>query len=452
MRNAMHFATALAFIGLCSGAALAQNATHGWVQYDVNGKAQARVVIDAGDACPKITFDNGASDMALRSTTAPDGFDMIRVCEGFVDSTMVNISAGGVPLPTPTGDPQKVAVLGDTGCRVNYGTVQNCTGKGSTPKWDYEGVANNTADQSPDLLIHVGDMHYRENGYGKCGPNAGCLDKNIGKTWASWKADFFDPSVKLLSTAAMIPVRGNHEDCSRAWRGWFFLLDPEPIELTGVWPDGCPGSPGIPVDQGGNDWNYTAPYAVAFDYFQVIVMDTSRIDRDTSSHPDPKMVTQYTGEFTKIEKIAMNADPLPSWLVTHRPFWAVASWGTDSAGMTDLTLQHALAASKEQALPQQVKVTMAGHIHLAQQLSFPDARPKQFVFGNGGTKRDPALGSASELHTNTIQTLNRLGADVDSFFWSYDFSYGIITAGASTWDVMFKNKDGDKLHASSFSR
>ncbi|MFT6023187.1 MAG: hypothetical protein ACI9PY_001300 [Ascidiaceihabitans sp.] len=439
---------AVAWAGISSSAAIAQTATHGWVQYTFDSKAQARVVIAATETCPQIMHDTGKVDMILRSKNAPTGFDKIRVCEGDVDATMMNMSAGGISLPTPKADPKKIAVLGDTGCRVAYGTVQNCTGNGTGPKWDYVDVANSAAGQSPDLLIHVGDMHYREESYGKCGPTKGCLQKNIGLTWSSWQADFFDPSAKLLSAAAMIPVRGNHEDCSRAWRGWFFLLDPEPIELANdIWPDQCPTA-----DLAGQNWNYTAPYPVKFDNLQVIVMDTSRIDHDTRRYPDGAMVAQYTGEFTHIEKIAQDAGTLSSWLVTHRPFWAVASWGTDSAGPTDLTLQAALKASKEGALPAQVKATMAGHIHLAQQVNFPDARPKQFVFGNGGTKRDPALGTASGLSAQTITALRRIGADKDSFFWSYDFSYGIITAGASTWDVAFKDKAGADLHQTTFSR
>ncbi|MDG1472277.1 MAG: metallophosphoesterase [Ascidiaceihabitans sp.] len=290
---------AFALTGLGSAGATAQ---HAWVQYDGLGKAQARVIVPKGangaTMCPDLTHDAGTVSLTLRSDVAPANFDEIRVCVGAVDASMANMTVAGISLPTPTTSPQKVAVVGDTGCRVKGGDVQDCDGAKAAkatpqatdtsgdltlvrPPWDYVGLANATAAQSPDLLIHVGDMHYREYGY--CGTK--CDQRTVGYSWISWQADYFAPSKNLFAAAPMIPVRGNHEDCSRAWNGWFYLLDPNPIELTGDWPTTCPGTlgqngqPNTPVDAGGNDWNYTLPYPVVFDDFQVIVMDTSRIDR-----------------------------------------------------------------------------------------------------------------------------------------------------------------------------
>ncbi|MEP3918426.1 metallophosphoesterase [Ascidiaceihabitans sp.] len=450
---------ALTAFGLMATQASAEfkgNIYAGWVQYTGDGTAQARVVIDtdpanpAGTKCPDIRHGNTKTPMTLRSGFAPLGFEGVRVCVAPVDSTMVGMFVPpALRLPTPSTDPQKIAVLGDTGCRVAYGIVQNCAGDGQGKAWDYEAVADRAAQDAPDLFIHVGDMHYRETG--TC--DEGCHQSNIGYSWASWKADFFDPSATVFQTAPLIPVRGNHEDCTRAWKGWFYLLDPNPIETTS-WPASCPGKNGAPLDAGGNDWSYTLPYPVPFDSFQVIVMDTARIDNDYGSRPDQGAVDQYKVEFSSIELIAEQA-AVPSWLVTHRPFWAIASYGSEAApkaSPTDQTLQVALAQSVQKALPSQIKLTMAGHIHLAQQLSFSDGRPSQFVFGNSGTKRDPELGTGGVLHSNAKRALGRLGANINDFFWSYHFSYGLITPGSGVWDVSFHDAAGQKMHSTSVAQ
>jgi hypothetical protein len=469
---------AVAWAGISSVGAVAQTANHAWVQYDGLGVAQARVVVakaaNGTTICPSITHDNGMLPMTLRSDVAPNGFDAIRVCVGAVDPSMTNMTVVGLSLPTPVASPKRIAVIGDTGCRVKGSDVQDCDGlkPASTikksddgtriipverPPWDYVGLADATAAADPDLLIHVGDMHYRE--YGRC--HAKCDQATVGYSWISWEADYFAPSKTLFAAAAMIPVRGNHEDCSRAWNGWFYLLDPHPIDLAGDWPAQCPGTVSqggtvrTPLDAAGNDWNYTLPYPVVFDDFQVIVMDTSRIDRDTYFMPDPVMVKQYTAEFSGIELIAQGAGTVPSWLVTHRPFRAVASWGpagSPSFGTTDKTLHLALAASVQKELPPQIKMTMAGHIHLAQQIELDGGRPPQLVFGNGGTSRDPNLKLADgSLHPQVANSIIDLGGNPKTFFTSFDFSFGLITPTTGAWNVDFHNKAGAVIHSSTIA-
>lgn len=447
----------LAVFGLGASGAMAQTVKHAWVQYDGMGQPQARVVVDTvkggTTTCPAISHDNGSVTLSLRSDFAPGHFNEIRVCFGAVDARMSNMKVGGFSLPTPSTAPQKIAVVGDTGCRVKGGDVQDCDGlaqaatptagsKKPRPAWDYIGLANATAAVSPDLLIHVGDMHYRESGY--CGTN--CDQATVGYSWVSWEADYFAPSKALFAAAPIIAVRGNHEDCTRAWAGWFYLLDPHPIAVKS-WPVSCPGFQGAPVDSEGDDWSYTLPYPVTFDNFQVIVMDSSRIDDDYTKFPDPATVKQYAVEFSGVELFAQGAS-VPSWLVTHRPFWAVASYGSDlhpKASKTDLTLQKALAQSVQKTLPSEIKMVMAGHIHLAQALKFPDHRPMQFVFGNSGTKRDPALGDASGLYGKTLRALSGLGVAQTDFYWSYDFDFGMITPSASDWAVTFNDKAGNVM-------
>ena len=48
----------------------------------------------------------------------------------------------------------------------------------------------------------------------------------IPDVWSAWRDDFFVPASRLMKTAPWLFVRGNHELCSRAGPGWFYLLDP----------------------------------------------------------------------------------------------------------------------------------------------------------------------------------------------------------------------------------
>jgi hypothetical protein len=104
--------------------------------------------------------------------------------------------------------------------------------------------------RSPDLVIHVGDYHYRED---PCPlGNAGCAGSPWGYGWDVWDADFFTPGAPLLAAAPWIVIRGNHEACGRAGQGWYRFLDPRPLAPLGT------------CDDPANDEtaDYTATYAV----------------------------------------------------------------------------------------------------------------------------------------------------------------------------------------------
>ncbi|WP_316301527.1 metallophosphoesterase [Aliisedimentitalea sp. MJ-SS2] len=430
-------------VGILCGLALATGAAgasdqaasvqYAWVQHGGPSGAVVRA-ISTSKTCPQLNHDGEVSKMHLRMDAPPHGFEGIYVCEAGIAQTAQGLSIGPVALPPPAKVLDRVAVIGDTGCRVNYGEVQNCTGDGNGPAWDYQGIADAAAKSKPDVVIHVGDMHYREH-TSACGQS--CKHENIGFNWHSWEADFFHPSKTLMQAAPWIMVRGNHEDCGRAWRGWFYFLDPNPMSRS-TWPLDCPAA-----SEGEKSWFYTDPYSLEFDGVRVIVMDSSYIADDYHT-PDPATVAQYASEFGMVEDMA-GQDAKPSWLVTHRPFWAVASWGTSNAGPTDATLQAALAASTQGKLPDNVKVTLAGHIHLMQSLSFADGRPQQMVFGNSGTKRDPGLADNGQLHANVVRALARLGVAQTGFAWSETFDFGLITPDANGWTAAVKAKDGSTI-------
>ena len=103
------------------------------------------------------------------------------------------------------------------------GYVADCVGSG-------ESAEASLATARPDLVIHVGDYHYREDA---CpAGHAGCAGSPFGYGFDAWNADFFGPAAPLLAAAPWVMVRGNHEDCSRAGEGWFRFLDRAPMEPT----------------------------------------------------------------------------------------------------------------------------------------------------------------------------------------------------------------------------
>ena len=108
-------------------------------------------------------------------------------------------SVQGKPLALPHNDPARIVVIGDTGCRIKAGKVQDCN---DPEKWPFQRVASGAAQSKPDLVIHVGDYLYREE---PCPPNqqASCGGTAAGDTWAAWQADFFEPARDLLGCRAV---------------------------------------------------------------------------------------------------------------------------------------------------------------------------------------------------------------------------------------------------------
>jgi Calcineurin-like phosphoesterase len=145
----------------------------------------------------------------------------ITVCESTVPLDATRASVGTRTLPVPKARPQRIVLIGDTGCRLEkaFNAWQACDESGA---WPFADVAATAARFAPDLVIHIGDYHYRETA---CPPMiAGCRGSPWGYGWDAWEADLFVPAAPLLAAAPWIVVRGNHEECARAGQGWFRLL------------------------------------------------------------------------------------------------------------------------------------------------------------------------------------------------------------------------------------
>jgi predicted phosphodiesterase len=278
----------------------------------------------------------------------------VRSCEAAIPAGAKSAAIDGRVLPLPRPDPHRILVFGDTGCRLKMpDQIQDC----NDPKaWPFAKIVAAAAATHPDLVIHVGDYHYRED---PCpAGRAGCAGTPYGYGWDVWNADFFTPAAPLLASAPWAMVRGNHEDCVRAGEGWFRFLDRAPMDST------CRNLTGIFVSRLGD--------------FGVVNVDGAFAE-DPKTDPD-SLVALLRQQLSEISgKI-----PPDSWLVTHRPLDAMR--GSKASLVVDNKIEEAAFG---QDLPKSIHMLVAGHIHFFQANDFGGEHPPQLVVGMGGDALEP---------------------------------------------------------------
>jgi hypothetical protein len=318
-----------------------------WLELGPGGAVITRA-ITREDACPRARVDGRVVGMAERARPGPN-FPVLS-CEFTLPQEVRRVVVAGDELEVPDRPPRRIAVLGDTGCRLKQ--VDGFQACNDPHQWPFARIAESVARYDPDLIIHVGDILYREQ---PCPPgNAGCAGSPWGQNWETWAADFFTPAARALAAAPWVFVRGDHESCGRAGEGWFRFLESRATVTC--------------TDQ-------TDPYSVPAGGLQLLVMDTVQAD---DTNPSPPVVQHYAQQF---RVLAGEAGP-NAWLLSHRPMWALdpGQSGTDLQ-VFNATLQQA----SQNTLPPGVRLVLTGHIHLAEVLGFSGGRPPQMVAGIGGT-------------------------------------------------------------------
>jgi hypothetical protein len=337
-------------LGLSVGPALADNRAPGeyfWVQY-VPGGLEARAITDSGE-CPPATL-NGKS-VAMRVRALPTENFRNLVCALPLPPGTTSLKIRSTSLALPKLRPQKILLIGDTGCSAQWPNIQVCSDEA---QWPFRLGAEIGAEMKPDLVIHLGDLHYR---YMPCPRGLmGCT--NSGDRWDIWKADFFDPAKDLLSAVPFVFVRGNHEMCEAGGIGWTRALDPYPPESL----FGClrPGK----------------PFTVGLGDLTLVVMDVSTASDDK---PQPQQVERFRQQFLSIKQLVPKG---PAWLAFHRPIWSAA------ASMLGFTFgdNKTLALAARNTIPANVQMLLSGHQHTFQALSYVNDLPVQIVSGHGGAE------------------------------------------------------------------
>jgi hypothetical protein len=307
---------------------------------------EVRSITDAID-CPTMMVDGVASPLKPRA--AADRAFPITVCALPLPPGARSVRAGELVLRSVAAL-NRIVVIGDTGCRMRGAFVQACN---DPQHWPFRRIAAAAAEVRPDLVIHVGDYHYRETpcpaGY------AGCAGSPYGDNWDVWRADFFDPAAPLLTSAPWIFVRGNHEECDRGGKGFSRALDGYPFDAR----SGCNG-PG-------------EPYAVGLPGLTLVVMDVAAAREERA---DPALVAHYRAQYGKLAAMA----PQPTWVLQHRPIWSAGG----TVGGKLVGDNKTLAAASGGQFPASVNLLVSGHHHIFQVLSYASDLPAQIVAGHGG--------------------------------------------------------------------
>jgi hypothetical protein len=368
---AFTFAAALG-CALCSLSGSAQaKVLAQWVQLGPDGTSSVRAIVD--EACPAVKFDGTAVPMTVRSAPGqtfgnvkPAQF-AVRGCEVAVPQGAVAAVLDGKPLPLARPNPRRILVFGDTGCRLDRKALQDCNDPAA---WPFPQIVAAAATARPDLVIHVGDYHYREE---PCpAEHTGCARSPWGYGFDAWQADFFDPAAPLLAAAPWIMVRGNHEDCSRAGEGWFRFLDRAPLEAA------CRDFTGIFVARLGD--------------FGLVVVDGAKAD-------DPQgdmgaLAGLLRDQFAQV----VAKVPAEAWVVAHRPFNAMRSADAQPVNEVENKVQELAFGA---LMPAGVRMEVAGHIHFFQAVDFGGLRPPQLVVGTGGDR------------LSVVPPMSMVGADVN---------------------------------------
>jgi hypothetical protein len=359
-----------------------------WVELGADGTLSVRAAVAPGDACPPVSADGAAVTALPRG--APDTAFPMQICEARVPAATARLAVNGMALPILPATVRRIAIFGDTGCRIAGKALQDCNDPGS---WPFPVIAEEAAAKRPDLVIHLGDYYYRE---GACpAGRAGCAGSPYGDNWPTWQADLFDPAAPLFAAAPWVMVRGNHEVCRRGGPGWFRLLDPYPVR-----PD-C-------VDR-------TEPYRLSIGGLQLLLFDGADAD-DFLAPPDK--VAAYSDQLVRLL-----VDPPPhAWLLTHKPIWAMAQ--AELSGLTtNLTEQAAIRGH----VPAALDLVLAGHLHDFISYEFGPERPAQLIVGTGG---DTLL----QLGGAPINGTEIDGMAVRRGFASERFGYFIMERDAAGWD------------------
>jgi hypothetical protein len=426
-------------LGGCAGIATQQAPETAFVIVGEDGAAIARAITTARE-CPPIAIDGKPSTMTVRAPHAAiplrpgDGgkarpgpaSTAVLSCESALPAGARQVAVAGQALPLPQAAPRRIVVIGDTGCRLKGKDFQACNDPQAYP---FARVAASAAAWKPDLVVHVGDFHYREDPCPADRP--GCAGSPWGYGWDAWKADFFAPAQALLAAAPWIMARGNHENCLRGGQGWWRFLDPHPMD-------------GRSCDDPAGDAraDYTDPYVVPIGGdAQFLVFDSANTSYKGFKEGDIRL-QKYADTWRKIEALSHRARH--SIAIDHHPLYAFGAERNAATGSIrlfggDAGLIQTFAPLNPRLLPAGVDVLLSGHVHLWEQTSFATDHPTPIVAGFAGTAEDIV-----PLPATIPDMMPAPGAKVDAMS-SWIDGFGFMTmerTGGDSWHVVVHDRDG----------
>ena len=348
--------------------------------------------VSATPTCPEVVWDRqapsrmtlraGIEDVPMRSGMQADQksakFDL-SACEAVWPQGVQSARVGNTVAKAPKEKFQRILIIADTGCRMkaSENAFQDCN---DASAWPFANIIQSAALKKPDLVVHIGDIHYRES---PCpADRAGCRNSPWGYGSDTWQAEFFTPAKALLQTAPWLFVRGNHESCARAGQGWFRYMDPSPwrSERSCDLPD--------------NDLNadYSRPYALPINGHSQFVIFDSSATAGKSLSPDSLMFNNYQRQWRDVTQLAGAKEH--SIFLSHHPLLAIAPSKTKSepkAGGNRGLLSVLTDVQQDRAWFEKISFLMHGHIHAFEALNFKSDHPSSFVLGNAGSMMEGVL-------------------------------------------------------------
>lgn len=353
----------------------------------------ARVVLPAGVGCPPLETRRWteaglawtAQPMRERraGATTQNAFASLLVCEAPLPERALAARIAGRTLPAALpARLDKLAIFGDTGCRLLGRSIQACN---DPDAWPLAAVARALSHQRADLAIFLGDFFYREApcpsaNNGQCGgspaPLVGAPFTDSG--WG-WVADALLPMAPLLESLPLVVLRGNHELCNRGGNGYFLLFDPAFGTAERCAPSVSGTAPVV----------YSPTTAVEFTIRGDRRLRLVNVDSANGSDAsiDAGIAARQRRLFEQARQLATGATE--AWLLTHRPVNAVMSsaYLPTPPGST-ATWESLTQTAASAGLLQPFQLMLSSHLHVVQVVQVP-GQPGQIVLGNGGTQLDP---------------------------------------------------------------
>lgn len=411
---------------------------HAYTLIGTNGQAIARAITRA-DTCPTLTADGKHIAMQeraakgtppIRNGAQPDAKPAefpVTSCEADIPAHTRHASVNSIAIPVPVAEPRHIVIIGDTGCRAkaseNY--YQSCNDAG---KWPFASISALAAAHKPDLVIHVGDYHYRES---PCpAGNTGCTGSPWGYGYDVWDADVFQPAAPLWKAAPWVAVRGNHESCNRAGQGWFRFLDVHPYAAESSCDDPAQDARG----------DFTSPYAVPLDaHRQLIVFDSSKASANAYA-PDSPAFKRYREMLLQVDQLAAKPG-VKSIFLSHHPILGLAATDDGKINPGNQGLQSVMATLHGQRLfADGIDLAMHGHVHQFQALGFSSNQPATLVGGNSGSDLSAALPAQLPPGTEPAP-----GAVIETFFTQHDFGFMTMDRTHHGWYITEWNRHGKAL-------
>ena len=479
--------------------------------------ARAIVQPDAGGqaSCPMIRIGGVESAMTVRAPAVKsvasrgDFYGSARLvdfpvvtCEAALPANTKSASINGQPLKVLSGNTSvnRVVVVGDTGCRVKGPTafvqaadgtasggdrLQDCS---SEAAWPYAKLSRVAASFNPDLIVHNGDMHYREgfpegvekafggsvnaanggfqqdNASIKAKFAAAGINDSINYGWRAWEEDFFKAAGPLLGAAPWAMTRGNHELCDRAAQGWFRFLDTRNFPKAGTTYaktdepeyDGTDGTAANFKYVRGSSFNVAKNCSQYVDPVTVLLGDLQLVLIDVGMMSDVPGLSSSMGstngdhirtarQLTALSNLPASSDPSKvTWIVGHKPLFAYNGSRATASGTPQppeartWQFQKAISpglegvANGNGVLPANTQMTHAGHVHGFQMISQPEAAnmPISVLMGTSGDNLEGLI----EANSGAALAPAGFGNNITSGRWPwFDQTINSVTLSAVAW-------------------